>query len=460
MSGPKVVRIVTREEVQAICRGHLAELETAIARIKECASKHDALTEQLANALEATQREFMRLYEQDRWMEIQKQAPAQIVFLKEKAASISSAAIERATSKRQRLRHLADAARTISSALTSAGLTIPESASSVLTKAASHSTSDVPSIEGAINQALKILKGASIKPTSPEQDKLLQRLRTGESATTVAEWMMANTPQLSAAERRLETLIAEIATLGDNSNVQDFTNRISEAYRERSPDRKALLIDSLSIELSNLVVQRRNWDSAQETLLSAIASLKHLKSAESAETIGNIQIAIDNKDTALAKKITANAHALIAKEMARQAASARRKAVLDGLTSLGYEVRENMATAWAQSGRIVVRKPGNIDYGVELGAPAATEAMQVRLVGAANPSEARTAARDRDAETIWCSDFDKLRRTLAANGTEIKIERALAVGAQPVKTCQFDDVAETFVADWNTPTQKNERRSE
>ncbi|MGE8334829.1 hypothetical protein, partial [Pseudomonas laurylsulfatiphila] len=39
MSGPKVVRIVTREEILAICDGHLQRLELALARWQVQASK-------------------------------------------------------------------------------------------------------------------------------------------------------------------------------------------------------------------------------------------------------------------------------------------------------------------------------------------------------------------------------------------------------------------------------------
>ncbi len=44
MSGPKVVRIVTREEIEAICRQHIASAEEAAAELRRCAKRHDALS--------------------------------------------------------------------------------------------------------------------------------------------------------------------------------------------------------------------------------------------------------------------------------------------------------------------------------------------------------------------------------------------------------------------------------
>jgi hypothetical protein len=118
-------------------------------------------------------------------------------------------------------------------------------------------------------------------------------------------------------------------------------------------------------------------------------------------------------------------------------AAARRRAVLEGLSKLGYEVKEQMATAWVKDGRIVVSKPGSTDYGVEIGAPADASKMQVRLVGSDRPAAPRDTRRDTDMETIWCSEFTKMKAQLAEAGTDVVIERALGVGVQPVKTISF-----------------------
>jgi hypothetical protein len=118
----------------------------------------------------------------------------------------------------------------------------------------------------------------------------------------------------------------------------------------------------------------------------------------------------------------------------RVAATARRTAVLKGLAGLGYEIREGMVTAWEANGRVVVSKPGAADYGIELGAPQDMDRLQMRVVGAERPQSPRTPERDRDQEAIWCSEVDELTRALADAGDSFAIERAFAIGAQPVKT--------------------------
>ncbi|MCS3933008.1 hypothetical protein M2175_008039 [Bradyrhizobium elkanii] len=48
------------------------------------------------------------------------------------------------------------------------------------------------------------------------------------------------------------------------------------------------------------------------------------------------------------------------------AAEERRRAVLEGLAGLGYEVSKGMATAWVQNGQIVIRKAANPDMREDL----------------------------------------------------------------------------------------------
>jgi hypothetical protein len=131
------------------------------------------------------------------------------------------------------------------------------------------------------------------------------------------------------------------------------------------------------------------------------------------------------------------------------AATARRRAVLQGLATLGYEVREGMETAWATEGRLVVARPGSRDYGVELGAPAHASRLQMRVVGAERPISPRNRQRDTDQENQWCREVGDLIASLGAAGTEIVIERSQPVGAQPLKSTSLlgrsdgDDSTET-----------------
>jgi hypothetical protein len=88
---------------------------------------------------------------------------------------------------------------------------------------------------------------------------------------------------------------------------------------------------------------------------------------------------------------------------------------------------------WAQDGRLVLKSATRPDYGVEVGAAGSGERMQMRAVvfdmGARGPDPAR----DRDAETIWCGEVLILEEKLAEFGEGLVIEKALPVGATPLK---------------------------
>lgn len=90
----------------------------------------------------------------------------------------------------------------------------------------------------------------------------------------------------------------------------------------------------------------------------------------------------------------------------------------------------SMATAWAQTGRVVLRKPATPGYGLEVGGKADNGRLQLRAV-ALNAN--RDSQRDRDIETLWCGEFQRLQALLAAQGGELSVERALGVGEVALK---------------------------
>src|SRR5262249_54440005 len=122
------------------------------------------------------------------------------------------------------------------------------------------------------------------------------------------------------------------------------------------------------------------------------------------------------------ERLLAQAKLVADEEQRRQTALATRHAVLRALATLGYEVREQMATALAESGRVVVRKPMARSYGVEVGSAADGERFQMRVVAFETIGAGRNAARDADAERIWCSEVPQLRALLAEVGCDAELE--------------------------------------
>ncbi len=58
---------------------------------------------------------------------------------------------------------------------------------------------------------------------------------------------------------------------------------------------------------------------------------------------------------------------------------------------------------------------------------------ELRAVGIGNPAEARDPLRDRDMETIWCGEFERLQALVAKRGGNLSIETTRPVGQYPLK---------------------------
>src|SRR5438270_793676 len=113
MSGPKVIVIVTREEIEAICRAHIAQVDAAMAHVIAALKKHGMATEDKLAGLGKQRALLMQSFAADRFMEVQKQAPALVEFCAAEIGRIEEKAVKAAEAARNRGRQLADAARGI-----------------------------------------------------------------------------------------------------------------------------------------------------------------------------------------------------------------------------------------------------------------------------------------------------------------------------------------------------------
>lgn len=453
MSGPKVVRIVTREEVEAICRRHIAALDAATREARGVAARCGALDATMEAALAGRIQQFDDLFSAARWMDIQKRAPEAVVFLRAESERIRAQAVAEASAARTRGRRLGEAARTIVAALQASGTAVPASLQVLASNAVPIGGIDAGERE--LSNALGLLPAALPDAAAMAASKeLAAHLGSGEKAMTVAEWLLGRTSEPSPSERRLDRLVAELE-MAQGPEARTFSDQAAAIALEQEPSRRALLTDSLALDISAHIAQLRQKEAAVATLNAAVALLAWSVSTAADALRARITAALEQPLVEVAPSLAAEAAALVDAETKAVAAAARRRAILGGLASLGYEVRETMETTWARDGRIVVRKPGSSDYGVELGAPADASRLQVRLVGSSRSAAVRDARRDADQEAIWCTEFTRLRAALAEGGDELVVERALEPGVQALRTVVMPEVAEAETA---RPARKLQER--
>jgi hypothetical protein len=274
---------------------------------------------------------------------------------------------------------------------------------------------------------------------------LLSRFSENVEDRSFAEWLSQKT-HLSSEDSRLRRLMGQLEALSVEK-VEVFRSRAFAIEVEADQARKALLTDSLVLELGATVQAERRRSEVMVRASAIRRRLSALNDASSANALAQLNHALGRAEIEILEAATNAADTVLEKAEAMQVADARRQAVLTGLAKLGYSVEEGMATAWSRQGRIVVGRPNLADYGVELGATPDGQTLQVRLVGADSPESPRSKERDTKAEATWCSEFTELQKIVSDDGGELQIRRAIGVGVEPVRSVSTSDIERARILD-------------
>lgn len=428
MSGPKAFRIVTRGEIISICRRSLARLDAAIEFWTSTCKRNGTINQSDIHLVIARRDEIRRMLDADRFADLQKQVIAEISYLSADAERRAEKAAESEAKRKGDQRRAKSAAQALLAKFEASHIEIPVDLRRELTTPAA----SVESLNKAVSKGLMLL----LQPTdrsegvTERQRALADRLGAGDRRITLEEWTSQQTGASDdQALSKVDKLLGELAGLGIDPSP--FSARIT-ALEAEPRARQALVADSLLLDLSSAIKAGRERARLERDLAERHAELSEMKSAESAALRAEIEQALA-KSGANDQELVKRADFLIEAEVRSMAAEERRRAVLEGLAKLGYEVSEGMMTAWVSGGRIILRKPANPGYGVELSGGSQADVMQVRAVGIGNPAEARDTGRDRDMETIWCGEFERLQSLVAKAGGNVSIESARPVGQYPLK---------------------------
>lgn len=423
MSGPKVIRVVTREELVAASRAALARLDAAIGAWTRDGRRNDAVSERDLEAVRERRERISNLLEQNRFVELQKAVQEEIAFLAADQQDRLQKAAAAEARARTAIRREQDAARAVLNALRHSGRDVPVELQSALEDAAR----GIGDVSAAVSAGFGQL-GQRSGIDAQRLEALAAALKGDDRQRTLEAWLSTQSPPPDeAALARVEAGIGELAAVSGSTAVAAFEERIADLRTAASTARGTLLLDSLALDLGRALAEARKRADTIARLDQALAELGVFdpKAAKAIGIVGPGDLLSD------LEAMRAAAEGALLKAREAQAAQARREAVLQALAELGYEVGEALDTAWVENGRVVLRRPAQPGYGVELAGGANAERLQMRVVsfgeGAGDPT------RDRDAETLWCGDVSVLQARLAAAGAALTIEKALPVGATPVK---------------------------
>lgn len=429
MSGPKVVRIVSREEVVAICEGLLAQLDAAHQEWLRVGRRNGLLSDGEVATVEARHAQTKALLKRNRFLDVQKAVPGEIAALRDDQERRLARAAAEAAAARAAERRVSAVAVSVLAALAAAGTAVPPELRRELGDAAAGGANG----GGAIARGFALLGQGAAPAVTQDQRALAAALKDGNDRLSVEEWL-AKQPA-SADEKafiKLDRHVATLRGLGRGDDADSFEARLGELVRSASSSARAIRLDSLELDLARAVTEARARASVQARLRGIAAELALLGSDAATREAAAVLAGLEESVEALMKQ---EVHASAVLEQAKKeiAARGRRRAVLEGLAGLGYQVSEQMETAWVENGRVVLKKTSQPGYGVEIGGGADAARVQMRTVAFRGASDPADPARDRDAETIWCGDLDRLRTRFAEGGGEIAIETALGVGKVPLR---------------------------
>jgi hypothetical protein len=232
-----------------------------------------------------------------------------------------------------------------------------------------------------------------------------------------------------AVSLKANKAIEELTLVAGEEEAAALIARYRSMMTEPAGRRRQMLADTLMLEVGTALATAKV---RAETLLALelrAASLSTIDTAHAKELTQKASKALAARDAATAETLIKQITVVVEQERKRLAVKAQRSAILSALRDLGYEVRDGMETAAPHDGKVILRRAANAEMGVEVAGIHGGGRVQFRPVRFGQATSAGDSRRDRDIETIWCSDFDHLKRRL---GGELVVEQALPVGAVPV----------------------------
>jgi hypothetical protein len=434
MSGPKVVRVVTREERIDTCESLLRQLDAAVASLMQVAKRFGDSKADDASQMAQRRSMLRELVASDRFDEAEQRIRQEIAYCQAEREQVVARATQAATSARAKASRQRIAAQML------------------IEKIAAHAQGEhkgvldqlrgIAKAERHTEDADRVLAMAARLVTavddrgpqlSSDQQALANTLKGSEAAGDRDSTWRA--PEIQDGRLvALQERLAQIEVLRDGDAAHKFSARLSQLEAEAETPARSMRIDALVLDVVSAV---ETLKVESDTLSKAEFALTELKALDSSDDGMGLQVrlaeALALRSIQQLPQLINAAESTINSARQRASASARRDAILSGLETLGYQVNETMATSWVEHGRVVLQKPGNALHGVELASAADAQRLQMRAVAL---SEVRPQGTDLHAETAWCEDFGTLKAVLAKNSSELVIERAMPVGAVPLKVVQ------------------------
>ncbi|MGH1484708.1 MAG: hypothetical protein ACRBCI_00730 [Cellvibrionaceae bacterium] len=438
MSGPKVVRIITEEEKMAICETQVALLSAAIQSLFHYLESHGKEDEKLEVKLRGKLEHYKKLATPDKYREIPRIIERELDYISSELNRLQDKALEEAKSRRRRIRHLSESIETLQ--MLTSGSDIDPSILLKHSQLCEKNDAELSEIEQKVSSGLSELSSQCMKEQADinltaEQKEIQDRLVSAENEVSVSEWKLISAALDKGGNKsnRIDIVMAELDEMDfPESRKIEYQNQLDSIYEEKSNQQRALLLDSLVINLAKESKKYKQVRKIRHDLSMIKAQVDILNGEKATQLSQQIDKALKSSSIDVLEKMLEAATGKVAEITTALSVEKGRGALLKALESLGYKLIEGMETAVVENGRLVVKKPAEEVYGVEVHPIAAAGKFQLRLVSGL-PNSERSTKNDAAEEERWCDDLVKIRKSLAKSGIDLEIEKALDPGTAAVR---------------------------
>jgi hypothetical protein len=426
MSGPKIVDIRVlqaiqerqrrlleqrQKQLQAQWRNQRKLLERSLKELQPLANSEVIVA--MEQSMTAMDRRFEKIQETDSLEDLQRRGEQQLQFMASELDQLREQMNTTITEVRQRSRSMRVAVSDLATRLQAAGLV--EESRSLL---------QAPSADGLELAAHQL--GRKLRNEN-DQDFLQALADLAVEASPAMLEHIAVDPE----RERIEKLLVQLELLDDSSETTGLRSRLEALDSDQDQRQRRLLLDSLSLELSQ-TMQRRAREADRLAILDELEAQLGVFNAAPAGLKTAINAHRDGQGASLSELRQA-VEGWCKQEALRLDGERVRNVVLASLRELGYDVREGMTTAWVEGGSIVVQKAGSSDYGVELqdvDGRMRTEVVRFGDPGA--PVSDQQRQRDTEIEQQWCTAHAQTLENLRKEGMAAKVMAKREPGEVPL----------------------------
>lgn len=301
--------------------------------------------------------------------------------------------------------------------------------------------------EDAVSAAQRALSVAEQKFQQDMRDTharlVTSKLESGQTSAETLKGYLAKRSSLTTGKtstdeyaEKADQLLADLCLLQNHASWRSLRNRASAIEREEDPASRRTCYEALLLDCSTLLRQLRDhgaWQKRIEALLDRTSaatglSVGRLRGQLQDHLRAGTMVDISDLERELALAV--------AEEEQRRMSEARRQAVLDSLAAIGYEIDGSpMETGLVRAGNLVIRKPGNEEYSVEVVMNPDMTLVQTAMVRHADTEDMTEQQRllDCEQEESWCGDHARIREEMARRGFDSAFKLKLPSGQHPVR---------------------------